>query len=488
MSQTKTNEDAASIQSDGYSRLDDVRRGFNRVAIAAVNNNNHDDESASQSNAGSVGGGGVACGGRDESKGEIMSTTGGRTASVLGKHTMLESDSQSSVSGGSWGKSSFRTRGKLELRSPRWMDHQGNNGSLMDENAVVSFAMLNRRTSSNSSHENNRDYASPSFHAAHDSHDEGYLSHSTVDLHHSFGFHPTLSYAPSVKSDIATVCSGSVVDDVDMTEIGSVISDGGGKRHHRSETPQFASNILNDMGPPTALCSALLLAANAACRPSSTSLHSFDTNDDGKSAVSDVDAHVDTDDCCDRSIVASEVSTLHSQDDMTSEHKDGILDGSVMSADVGSSSSMRHYTYSRGHENLPLQRFRHGHLTEGVLLPPEGLECIDHEREDDWSNSRSLSRSPSRSLSPSSSSSSRSRSRSRSRSPPECNNHRGRSRSSERSNQRRIRPSWYRERQSCRHSRKNNDGEARGPPVEELMEDDDGGGYRTRNPNHQIHD
>lgn len=485
MSQTKTNEDAASIQSDGYSRLDDVRRGFNRVAIAAVNNNNHDEESASQSNSGSVGGGGGG-GVRDESKGE-MTTTGGRTAFALGKHTMLESDSQSSVSGGSWGKSSFRTRAdKLELRSPRWMD-QGN-GSLTDDNAVVSFAMLNRRTSSNSSHENNRDYASPSCHAAHDSHDEGYLSHSTVDLHHSFGFHPALSYAPSVKSDIATVCSGSVVDDVDMTEIGSVTSDGGGKRHHRSETPQFASNILNDMGPPTALCSALLLAANAACRPSSTSLRSFDTNDDGKSAVSDVDAHVDTDDCCDRSIVASEVSTLHSQDDMTSEHKHGILDGSVMSADVGSIGSMRHYTYSRGHENLPLARFRHGHLTEGVLLPPEGLECIDREREDDWSNSRSLSRSPSRSLSPSSSSSSRSRSRSRS--PPECNNHRGRSRSSERSNQRRIRPSWYRERQSRRHSRRNNDGEAKGPP-EELMDDADGGGYRvefTRNPNHQIHD
>lgn len=459
MSQTKTNEDATSIQSDGYSRLDDVRRGFNRVAIAAVNNHYHDEESASQSNAGSV----------DESKGE-MSTTGGRTASALGKHTMLESDSQS------------RTRaGKLELRSPRWMDHQGNNGSLMGDNAVVSFAMLNRRTSSNSSHENNRDYASPSFHPAHDSHDEGYLSHSTIDLHHSFGFHPALSYAPSVKSDIATVCSGSVVDDVDMNEIGSVASDGGGKRHHRSETPQFASNILNDMGPPTALCSALLLAANAACRPSSTSLRSFDTNDDGMSAVSDVDAHADTDDCCDRSIVASEVSTLHSQDDMTSKHKDGILDGSVMSADIG-------YTYSRGHENLPLQRFRHGYLMEGVLLPPEGLECIHHEREDDWSNSRSLSRSPSRSLSPSSSSSSRSRSRSRS--PPEYNNHRGRSRSSERSNQRRTRPSWYRERQSRRHSRQNN-GEARGPPVEELMEDADGGGYRvefTRNPNHQIHE
>lgn len=46
---------------------------------------------------------------------------------------------------------------------------------------------------------------------------------------------------------------------------------------------EFASNILNDMGPPP-LCSALLLAANAACRPSSPSF----------SQASTVGAHVDT--------------------------------------------------------------------------------------------------------------------------------------------------------------------------------------------------
>ena len=88
------------------------------------------------------------------------------------------------------------------------------------------------------------------------------------------------------------VCSGSVVEDIDMAEMASVASDGGGKR---GLPPQFTSN-LNDMGPPLSagpLCSALLLAANAACRPSSASLRSFDTNDD-KSAVSDVVAHVDT--------------------------------------------------------------------------------------------------------------------------------------------------------------------------------------------------
>ena len=103
---------------------------------------------------------------------------------------------------------------------------------------------------------------------------------------------------------------------------------------HNPKTVDFASasNILNDMGPPP-LCSALLLAANAACRPSSRcSLRSFDTNNDGE-APSDVVAHVDTDDCCDRSIGISEASTLHSQDEMASEHKEGNLDASGRSVD-----------------------------------------------------------------------------------------------------------------------------------------------------------
>ena len=64
---------------------------------------------------------------------------------------------------------------------------------------------------------------------------------------------------------------------------------------HNPKAVEFASNILNDMGPPP-LCSAalLLLAANAACRPSSgCSLRSFDTNNGGE-APSDVVAHADT--------------------------------------------------------------------------------------------------------------------------------------------------------------------------------------------------
>ena len=99
------------------------------------------------------------------------------------------------------------------------------------------------------------------------------------------------------------MCSGSVVEDIDMTEeIASVASDGrkGAALPHNTKGVEFASNILNDMGPPQALCSALLLAANAACRPSSShcSLRSFDTNDGGAApgsdAVSDVVAHLDT--------------------------------------------------------------------------------------------------------------------------------------------------------------------------------------------------
>jgi len=94
-----------------------------------------------------------------------------------------------------------------------------------------------------------------------------------------------------------------VVEDIDMTEeIASVASDGrkGAALPHNTKGVEFASNILNDMGPPQALCSALLLAANAACRPSSShcSLRSFDTNDGGAApgsdAVSDVVAHLDT--------------------------------------------------------------------------------------------------------------------------------------------------------------------------------------------------
>ena len=217
-------------------------------------------------------------------------------------------------------------------------------------------------------------------------------------------------------------------------EMGSVASDGKKPppQHHqpKDETDvkpkgvEFASNILNplnDMGPPQALCSALLLAANAACQPNSNSL--------GFNQQSDVEAHVDTDDCCDRSIddAESEVSTLHSQEDDAS-HKDCNLDESErIRPDGGMKSDSL---------NLPLQRFQQGqvdlsHLTDNPNFPP--LQHAE-ERADDWSNSRSHSRSPSRSPSPSSIRSKCSRSRSRSPSDMAiC--------------QQANRPSWYRERE-----------------------------------------
>ena len=179
-----------------------------------------------------------------------------------------------------------------------------------------------------------------------------------------------------------------------------------------------------------ALCSALLLAANAACQPNSNSLGFSEQQQ------SDVEAHVDTDDCCDRSIDAeSEVSTLHSQEDDAS-HKDSNLDESErIRPDGGMKSDSQH--------SLPLQRFQQGqvdlshlsslsheHLTDNPNFPP--LQHAE-ERADDWSNSRSHSRSPSRSPSPSSTRSKCSRSRSRSKSPRAiC--------------QQSNRPSWYRER------------------------------------------
>jgi hypothetical protein len=85
-------------------------------------------------------------------------------------------------------------------------------------------------------------------------------------------------------------------------EMASVASnDGGGRSKGLLPVPPpqtFAAS--NMMGPPLTaagpLCSALLLAANAACRPDSSIAFrsSFDASGDDKSAISDVDAHVDT--------------------------------------------------------------------------------------------------------------------------------------------------------------------------------------------------
>jgi hypothetical protein len=115
-----------------------------------------------------------------------------------------------------------------------------------------------------------------------------------------------MSIVPNFYQLYHTVCSGSVVEDIDMAEMASVASDGARKsaatQHHqvgkddsKLKNVEFASNILNDMGPP-ALCSALLLAANAACKPNSSncSLRSFDDGEAQSDAVSDVVAHVDT--------------------------------------------------------------------------------------------------------------------------------------------------------------------------------------------------
>mmetsp|Transcript_29880 Transcript_29880/g.63373 ORF Transcript_29880/g.63373 Transcript_29880/m.63373 type:complete len:496 (+) Transcript_29880:114-1601(+) len=370
---------------------------------------------------------------------------------------MLESDcdrSQSSISGASWDgnkrgrRSSFRGRAAGKAYAPRWMDqkHQdhrrmASDGNGILDNAVVSFSMIKRKSSShdNMSEAHHADSASQVYQTdiAHDSHDEGYLSHSTAEGYQSGGYpsyHPALSYAPSVKSDIATVCSGSVVEDIDM-EMASVASlersNTHKTPHHNPKGVEFASNILNDMGPPP-LCSAalLLLAANAACLPSSRcSLRSFDTNNDGD-APSDVVAHADTDDCYDnRSIIEgplSVASTLHSQDDIASEHKEGNLDESAREAIKSDAKNSLHNASvpsSAGspgaNYNLPLQRFRQeqvavsqrndGHLLEDSQLLPDGSFSpwrreFDHTREDEWSNSQghSHSRSPSRSLSPSS--------------------------------------------------------------------------------------
>jgi hypothetical protein len=74
--------------------------------------------------------------------------------------------------------------------------------------------MTKRRASGESSeavqhnHNQMNDSAShASQHTHEDSHDEGYLSHSTAEGYQSGGYHsyhPALSYAASVKSDIAT--------------------------------------------------------------------------------------------------------------------------------------------------------------------------------------------------------------------------------------------------------------------------------------------
>ncbi len=86
-------------------------------------------------------------------------------------------------------------------------------------------------------------------------------------------------------------------------EMASVASNDGGAKsrsHIPVLPPQASFATSNMMGPPLTaagpLCSALLLAANAACRPDSSTpfRSSFDASGDDDSAISDVVAHVDT--------------------------------------------------------------------------------------------------------------------------------------------------------------------------------------------------
>lgn len=97
-----------------------------------------------------------------------------------------------------------------------------------------------------------------------------------------------------MMADLASVASDAAKDDAAMSSSERFNTRKYAAHQHNPKGVEFASNILNDMGPPPVLCSALLLAANAACRPSSRcSLRSFDTHIDGE-APSDVVAHLDT--------------------------------------------------------------------------------------------------------------------------------------------------------------------------------------------------
>ena len=136
--------------------------------------------------------------------------------------------------------------------------HQSSSSWDVKGHTVVSFSMMNQHqqqklAAANSSSPEHHSY--PYHHSHHhhdsasqgDSHDEsGYLSHSSGGYNKSYA-----------ASDIATVCSGSVVEDIDMA---SIASDGrksaNPAQHHPKDEDdakcnapdvEFASNILNDM-------------------------------------------------------------------------------------------------------------------------------------------------------------------------------------------------------------------------------------------------
>lgn len=424
------------------------------------------------------------------------------------KKKQLEEDcdrsqsSRSSRDGKKGRRSSFRSLGGPSRAgrgfSPRWRDQEKHLGvAYSDDNASVTddqsaaaalTSSLLKKAGASPGTQDGHDYhevASQTSQAdslavhAHDSHDEGYLSHSTFEGYKSEG-------SASKGEGRLTPSIKNTVEDIEMAEMASVASSGpaptpferfmhrravGQQQHKGVEFASHAHNfffhknapshlqtaspsgsiILNDMGPPPCH-NTLYFAANAACASAGShagSVRSFDTGD----APSDVIAHVDTDDC-DRSIIGSEACSLHSQvSQEDASHKEekseslaitpqNLLAHDIANFDAGTAVAVKNSLNNTSEERLspggsvgmklPLKRFHQqvakvgDQLDTGEPLDAEGddpFTNVDEEAEfrrgrdyDDWSNSRSHSRSRSHSSSSSSSEMSRSRSRSRSRS------------------------------------------------------------------------
>lgn len=98
------------------------------------------------------------------------------------------------------------------------------------------------------------------------------------------------------------------------------------------------------------------------------------------------------DDCCDRSIIASEARTLHSQDDDIVEHRGG---GRCLVDPAAGDGMMAKKSAAKGAEgllgqagiadNLPLRRFCMSQQNDGDMLEDGAnpLPYSDRRREDD---------------------------------------------------------------------------------------------------------
>jgi hypothetical protein len=415
--------------------------------------------------------------------------------------------SRSSWDGKKGRRSSFRSlggasRGAGRGYSPRWRDQEKQLGVAYSDDNVLDQSDV---------HEYYHDSASQTSQAdslavhAHDSHDEGYLSHSTFEGYKSEG---------SAVGEGRLTPNKNNTEDIEMAEMASVASSGpaptpferfmhrraGGKgvefashahnfffhknapSHLQTASPS-GSIILNDMGPPPSHQNSLYFAANAACASAgshASSVRSFDTGGD----VSDVLAHVGGDTDCDRSLLGSEACSLHSQ--VSQEEKSeslaitpqNLLAHDIATADAAavpeslsniSNAEERLGPVGSAGMKLPLKRFHQQGAKIGEPLEPLDVGSDVHftnaedEAEfrrrrdyDDWSNSRSHSRSRSHSSTSSRSEMSRSRSRSRSRSA-----------SPEERNSRERRMRW---KESSRRSSYDRRFRERSPP-EEMMED-----------------